>query len=80
MTVFTNTQMMSQESFVSTTSSMDAINFNNNNVAGDICMKLDYIDRKESLEITVKECKGLASVDSKKRRCNPYVAYIWTQL
>ncbi|XP_041051467.1 synaptotagmin-like protein 4 isoform X2 [Carcharodon carcharias] len=71
-------QSLQSGNSVSTTGSMISIyseagDYGNVTVTGEIIFLLNYDQKKQALNIHVKECRNLAHGDENKKRSNPYV-------
>ncbi|XP_062598739.1 uncharacterized protein LOC134260167 isoform X2 [Saccostrea cucullata] len=63
----------SRESILSFYSNAGEVDYGKIPVTGEICFGLEYNYRTGTLEIQVKQCKGLAPADTKRNRSDPYV-------
>lgn len=63
----------SRESILSFYSNAGEVDYGKIPVTGEICFGLEYNYRTGTLEIQIKQCKGLAPADTKRNRSDPYV-------
>lgn len=63
----------SRESILSFYSNAGEVDYGKIPVTGEICFGLEYNYRTGTLEIQIKQCKGLATADPKRNRSDPYV-------
>lgn len=73
----------SRESILSFYSNAGEVDYGKIPVTGEICFGLEYNYRTGTLEIQIKQCKGLAPADPKRNRSDPYaycqLAVDWEQ-
>ncbi|KAH9504706.1 Synaptotagmin-like protein 5 [Bulinus truncatus] len=63
----------SRESIYSVYSDAGEVNYGKIPVTGDIMFNLTYNVKSSTLEVHVKQCRGLAAVDTKHNKSDPYV-------
>ncbi|XP_048767131.2 uncharacterized protein LOC125674122 isoform X3 [Ostrea edulis] len=63
----------SRESILSIYSNAGEVDYGKIPVTGEICFGLEYNYRTGTLEIQIKQCKGLAPADTKRNKSDPYV-------